>query len=90
MISYINIQKLYTERAVDSTVEEGEYQYFFYEVDCDKCSVIVAVQSFGGGDPDLYVTFDETGLPDKAHYDFKSTSTTNEVLEITTKDPFFV
>ena len=51
------MQRLMSDKAIESYVDEKSYQYFLYEVDCDKCSVMIGLQSFSGGDPDLYVRF---------------------------------
>jgi len=44
-------------------VEQGSYQYYFYEVTCDKCSVIISLSTFGNGDPDLFINFGDQSLP---------------------------
>ena len=63
LVSYINLQKLYSERPAYARVEEGEYQYFIFNVNCDTCTLIVAVQSFSGGDPDLYIKYGDDEIP---------------------------
>jgi hypothetical protein len=89
LVAYVNLQILQTDRAAYGQVEENTYQYFTYQVNCDKCEVIIGVQDFSGGDPDLYITHGQDTLPDKEKYDFKSTSFTSEVFILNLSDQWF-
>jgi hypothetical protein len=60
-----------------------------FKVDCDNCTVLIGLQSFTGGDPDLYINYGDDDLPDKDSYDFKSTSIGSEVFTLTLSDPYF-
>ena len=77
------------EKAVQSVVEANDYQFFIYEVNCDTCVLTIGLQTFSGGNPDLYINFGDKELPDKEKFDFKSTSYSSESLEISLKDKYF-
>jgi len=63
--------------------------YFMYEVTCEDCTIIVGLQSFSHGDPDLYINYGDEKLPEKERHDFESTATGSEVLTIDKSHPFF-
>jgi hypothetical protein len=50
---------------------------------------LLGLQSFSGGDPDLFVNFGQETLPAKDQYDFASDSYGNEVLTIDLNDEYF-
>ena len=50
---------------------------------------MLGLQSFSGGDPDLFVNFGQEALPAKDQYDFASDSYGNEVLTIDLNDEYF-
>jgi hypothetical protein len=52
---------------------------------------MLGLQSFSGGDPDLFITFNQTkeGLPDKDEYDIKSNVHGSEALELTLDSDYF-
>jgi hypothetical protein len=58
---------------------------------CDDCDLMIGLQSFSGGDPDLYITFNQSrqGLPDKDEYDIKSNEHGSEALELTLDSDYF-
>ena len=70
-------------------MEERGYQYFTYQVTCEKCEVIIGVQDFSGGDPDLYINYGQDSLPDKEKFTFKSTSFSSEVFILNLSDEYF-
>jgi len=78
-----------SERSVYSIVEEGDYQYYIYEVNCDECEVIIGIQDYTGGDPDIYINYGQKGLPDKDDYHFKSTSYASEIFILNMEDSYF-
>jgi hypothetical protein len=57
LVAYVNLQILQSDRAAYGYIEENDYQYFTYQVNCEKCEVIIGVQDFSGGDPDLYINY---------------------------------
>mmetsp|Transcript_10901 Transcript_10901/g.16547 ORF Transcript_10901/g.16547 Transcript_10901/m.16547 type:complete len:84 (-) Transcript_10901:2467-2718(-) len=38
-----NIQHIFSEQTVSANVEQSEFQYFIYKVDCDDCSLAIGV-----------------------------------------------
>lgn len=80
---------LLSERSVYSIVEEDKYQYYIYEVSCESCEVIIGIQDFSGGDPDIYINYGQEALPDKDDYDFKSTSYASEIFILNLEDQYF-
>lgn len=50
---------------------------------------MLGLQSFSGGDPDLFVNFGREALPAKDQYDFASDSNGNEVLTIDLTNEYF-
>ena len=69
---------------------ENEYQYFLYDVECDECTLLFGLQSFSGGDPDMFINHGQEDLPDKENHDFESAAYGNEVLTLDLKDKYFV
>ncbi len=57
LVAYVNIQQLVSETPVQVRLEENEYQYFLYDVDCNECTILFGLQSFSGGDPDIYINY---------------------------------
>ena len=51
------MQIINQDMPVTAANEEGEYQYFLYDAKCTTCSIIVGLQSIGGGDADLFVNY---------------------------------
>jgi hypothetical protein len=51
--------------------------------------VLIGLQSFTGGDPDLYISYGDDNLPDKENFDFKSTTYGSEVMTLNLQDPYF-
>lgn len=89
LVARTNMQQLSTETPVQVRLGEGEYQYFFYDVECDDCTILLGLQSFSGGDPDLFVNFGQDQLPTKDQCDFASDSYGNEVLSIDLNNKYF-
>ena len=45
------------DKPVTAAIDRGDYQYFLYETNCGNCSLIIGLQSIGGGDADLFVNY---------------------------------
>ena len=71
------------------SVEQGEYQYFTYDVMCDDCTVIFGLQAYPGADPDLFISYGNDNLPDKDNFDFKSAEAGSDVFTMEKSDPYF-
>ena len=89
LVAFINVQHITSDQVVEASVREHEYRYFIYEVTCDDCTVVIGVQSFAGGNPDLYINIGEQNLPDKSSYQIKSTTESSEALMLTKDHRFF-
>lgn len=93
LVSYVSVQRLRSDRVVQANVRQDGYQYFLYEMQCDTCSLMVGLQTFSGGDPDLYILHyrndTETRLPGKDFYDFKSAEYGSEAVELDLDNPYF-
>ena len=72
-----------------ATVEENAWNYYVFDVTCDDCVLLIQVTTFGSGDPDLYVTYGDSRMPDEENYDFKSSTSKSEILSIDKENTFF-
>ncbi|CDW74582.1 UNKNOWN [Stylonychia lemnae] len=88
-IAYTDVALLLNQQPVTNTVEEGDYHYYLYEITCDDCGVIISLNTFGSGDPDLYVGYGDNKIPQKDDYDFMSSTTKSELLTLDLNHEFY-
>lgn len=74
---------------ITATVEEGQYNYYIFDVTCDDCGLLISVSTFGSGDPDVYVNYGDEKMPTRTTYDFKSSTAKSELLSIDLNNTFF-
>jgi len=70
-------------------VEKEEYQYYLYEAKCDTCSIIIALSSFGNGNPDLYINYGDESLPTLRDNHISRSTLKSEVAIINLENAFF-
>ncbi len=81
---------LMNQSPISDIVQEGEFNYYIYEVTCDDCGVVFNLASLSTCDPDLYITYGDTRLPSLEHYDLKSATFKSEILTLDLTHDFYL
>lgn len=74
---------------LSNTVEWGDMHYYFYEVTCDDCGIIISLTTYSLGDPDLYINYGDERLPTVDQYDIKSSTLKSELLTLDLSHDFY-
>jgi hypothetical protein len=69
-VLFENMIKLENQSPLSNTVQKDQFQYYIIESTCDNCTLMISVQKFSSGDPDLYINYGDLKLPSKNSYDF--------------------
>jgi hypothetical protein len=69
-VLFENMIHLENQSPLSNTVEKDQFQYYIIESTCDNCTLMISVQKFSSGDPDLYINYGDLKLPSKTSYDF--------------------
>jgi len=69
-VLFENMIHLENQSPLSNTVEKYQFQYYIIESTCDNCTLMISVQKFSSGDPDLYINYGDLKLPSKTSYDF--------------------
>lgn len=89
LVSFFDMQVARKDTPITASIEKGEYQYFLYDAKCGNCSLIVGLQSIGGGDADLFVNYGEKSLPTNTSFDFSSNKFGSEFLILDSSQQYF-
>ena len=90
LIVYSDLVQLSSHSPFHATVGKGHFQYYLIESSCDDCAILLGVNSYSQGNPDVYIIYGDERLPTTTDYDIMSSTFRNELVHINLKNPFFV
>ena len=71
---------LFSNHPQSNVVEEGKFQYYAFEANCDDCVIVIALSTFGNGNPDLYINFGDEELPNLDNHHIGKSTLRSEVF----------